>query len=340
MSEWSELLGQTPLPWHQSQWQRLHKQRQASQLAHAYLLKGEEGLGKLLFAYRFAQFLLCLSPDKEMPCGQCRNCQAGGQDWHPDVLVVEVPEDKKIINVDQVRELTEFSQLTSLAGGARIVIINDADRMNRSAANALLKTLEEPHRDTYLFLISALPGYLSPTIRSRCQSLQFMVPSLELGARWVQSQLPEGEDPSAVLMAAGGRPLAALELALSGGVEGQREFLIKLAAVVLGAEPPETLAALAQKLGELRAVRYFSQSSTILMKGALRASDEALIPELRPLADPMEKLAARKTGQRRLMTLYQDAVDARRQLLSGSNPNPQLLLENLAWRWSRLLARS
>ncbi len=165
---------------------RLLSASQSGRLPHAWLLSGPAGIGKATLAYRMARFLLAgdrggdlfgggpsdLAVPAEHPV--VRRIAAGG---HPDLLSVERGYDEKRkrrrqeIIVEDVRAVNGFMRMTPAEGGWRIVVIDSADEMNRNAANALLKILEEPPSDALLLLISHAPGRLLPTIRSRCCQL-------------------------------------------------------------------------------------------------------------------------------------------------------------------------
>lgn len=336
--EAQHLLGETPFPWQQQQWRRLLRQQAEGKRAHAYLFSGPAATGKFLFAYRFATYLLCLAPQEDMPCGHCRNCQAGGNAYHPDILVVAPQEGSRDIRIEQVRAIAEFATRTSHAGTVKAVILNHAHRLNVAAANALLKTLEEPRGDTCLLLVSELPGFLSATIRSRCQRLQFPAPGLTLAESWLRRQLTGDCDFTALLAVADCRPLAALALAESDVIADRQAFMQELAQVVAAGGSPLKLVRQGLTLGELATIEYLMASSTILVK-ALLTRDAAAIDSngLGPLWATLQKQPAAVPLARKLMRFYQDALAARRQLLSGANPNGQLILESLLWRWSRLL---
>jgi DNA polymerase-3 subunit delta' len=216
----------------------------AGRLPHALLLGGPRGIGKATLAFRLARFVLAgagegdgagldmfgaptvaapglaVSPDS----GVFRRVAAGG---HADLLTVERafdPRRKRLrteIVVDDIREIGAFLHLTPAEGGWRVVIVDGADAMNRNAANALLKILEEPPRRTLLILVAHSPGELLPTIRSRCR----LLPLAALPDATVQALLaryaPELDDrqTAAIVDLAEGSIGRALELAGSGGVE-------------------------------------------------------------------------------------------------------------------------
>ncbi|MBM4126906.1 MAG: DNA polymerase III subunit delta' [Nitrospira sp.] len=153
-----------------------------ARLAHAYLFHGEAHIGKLLAATRLAQTLNCehtQSIDDQDSCGCCRACLQIAARTHPDFFVIEPDRELAVpqIKIEQVREIEQQIIYRPLMGERKICLIDDADRLTVGAANALLKTLEEPPGHGLFILISSRPQALPITIRSRCQSLRFTPPA-------------------------------------------------------------------------------------------------------------------------------------------------------------------
>ena len=148
-------------------------------LAHAYLFHGDEHIGKKLVAIRFAQAIDCEDGDGTDACGACRSCRQIESRTHPDFLLIEP--DREMANpqikIEQIRELEAQIVYQPLVGRKKIFMIDDADRMTLGAANALLKTLEEPPAHSILLLVSSRPSALPATVRSRCQSIRFAPPA-------------------------------------------------------------------------------------------------------------------------------------------------------------------
>lgn len=140
-------------------------------LASSYLFAGEEGIGKRFAAFNLAKALNCLEPVGADACGRCPSCRKMEAGTHLDFRVVEPDGDQ--IKVEQIREVEEILSLKPYEGGVKTVVVDDAERMNTYAANAFLKTLEEPSPQTLIVLVTSNPDWLPLTIRSRCSRVNF-----------------------------------------------------------------------------------------------------------------------------------------------------------------------
>lgn len=173
-------------PWLIPDWHALSQTAQAGRLGHAWLLLGDPGLGKEQLAERLARLHLCQQPDRGEPCGQCHSCQLFDKGHHPDLGTVTI--DSKTIGVEAIREICARLQNSAQLGRGKVVIIPDAERMTESAANALLKTLEEPAGDSLLLLIASQVSRLLPTILSRCHKHVCQLPTEGETVRWLAEQ--------------------------------------------------------------------------------------------------------------------------------------------------------
>jgi DNA polymerase-3 subunit delta' len=147
----------------------------AGRLPHAWLFVGPEGIGKRTFALRLAQALLCENrpPGEIDPCGVCTGCaQVAGQ-THPDLHLVARPEDRTELPIAVIRDLCAELMLKPMRGAGKVAIVDDADEINDEAANAFLKTLEEPPEGSALILIGTAPELQLDTIVSRCRVVRF-----------------------------------------------------------------------------------------------------------------------------------------------------------------------
>lgn len=314
------------------------QQKKAGQLAHAYLVQGDQGLGKRLFVEKFAIALLCLNKESADACGECSVCKMAVSGSLPDLLFIEPEEGSRVIKIDQIRLLSNFVTKSSHAGSGKVVVLDRAHSLNNAAANALLKTLEEPTGSTFIFLVTDLPGALSATVRSRCQRLQFSIPSTEKSSHWLLEQLKHDSDKAALALTFASKPLLAFTQDSKSGIEGYSAMIQVLSSLVNSTTELRPAVVQASKIGELLSIGYLIEFSTILIKD--------LLTEAEPLSDSaaINALSSRlrKTGiesknlSRKLLNYQQELVKGRHQLMSGSNPNPQLIMESLLWQWTKL----
>ena len=338
-----------PFPWQGAQWALLSRAFAASQLAHAYLLIGSEGLGKSLFADGFAKYVLCKNPvaqsatgalvDAAVACGTCSNCLKCGAGNHPDILTIEPEEGSKNIRIDQIRWLSEFVIRSSHSGGAKVVIIQAAHLLNANAANALLKTLEEPNDNTHVLLVSDHPGRLVATIRSRCQKLAFQVPDADIAASWLHAIIGAG-NVNSILEASDMRPLIALELAQGDSLQARAQFLQSICDVKTGKKSIKQVLSLVAKNEESEVLTHFSAFLSKLTKysltGIIDNKDDPALQSMYALLVPSKEKTLAQTVASSLALFYTEVETARRQLASSTNPNPQLIMESILWQWSKL----
>lgn len=204
-------------PWQQASLERALAAWRVGRLGHAQLVCGAEGMGKSALAGALAARLLCEAPPEAPACGHCRACALHAAGTHPDCRILtfeEVPKSspprlRTELVVEQVRAAGASMQMTAQRGGAQVLIIDPADALNPAAANALLKTLEEPANNRYLLLLSSRPQRLSATIRSRCQRIVLALPTPAAAQDWLCSQGHEAGSASTALALAGGHPALA-----------------------------------------------------------------------------------------------------------------------------------
>lgn len=236
-------------PWLEDNWLQLQQLR--ARLPHAMLFYGPQGIGKTDFVELFAQSLLCedVQPGG-YPCGACASCGWFAQHNHPDYRRVrpevldgedaaedaEGGEEKKTvkaskapskeIKIDQIRALSDFMNVSTHRSGMRVIVLYPAEGLNTAAANALLKTLEEPPPDTIFLLVSNRLDRLLPTILSRCRKFALALPTRQAGLAWLQQQ--QVKDADVWLAEQGGAPLAAFHAAQGDGREIMDELLRSL----------------------------------------------------------------------------------------------------------------
>jgi DNA polymerase-3 subunit delta' len=171
-------------PWTQGERAHLRAAWHAEHLPHALLIQEAPGAGGEWLALWAAQLVLC-TQGPAAPCGECLACRRVAARAHPDLLMVVPEESGRQLRIEQVRELGGELALTSHAGGYKVAILSPADALNRFAANALLKTLEEPQPRTLLVLVVTQPSRLPPTVLSRCQRLKVPAPTRAQALAWL-----------------------------------------------------------------------------------------------------------------------------------------------------------
>lgn len=210
---------ETLAPWQQRLYEQLITSEQAGRLGHGLLFAGPAGIGKRAVALRLARHLLC----RGEPAAAARSAHLIDAGTHPDLQLVSFIPNKSgeklrtEIVIEQIRQLSQQLALTPQYGQALVVVIDPAEAINTAAANALLKTLEEPAPGRYVLLLANEPARLPATIRSRCQTLELRLPPHDEALAWLAAQGHAAEVAAAALQAARGHPgLAAQWLAGEG----------------------------------------------------------------------------------------------------------------------------
>ena len=279
----------------------------AGRLGHAWMFTGPRGIGKATLAYRLARFLFAADADADPPAGLYvapehpvfHRVASGG---HADLMTVERSFDEKRkrlrteIVVDDVRRLGEFFALTAGEGGWRVAIVDCADELNRNAANALLKVLEEPPSRSLLLLVAHVPGRLLPTIRSRCAKLVLGTLEEARVAELVGGHWPELDADARLALArlADGSAGRAFDLAAGGGLDLYRD----LVALLDGLPALDTAAvhAFCERLAPPAAEPAYRTVTLLLERwlvGLVRAAAGAPAPEVLPgEGKAMARLAA------------------------------------------------
>jgi DNA polymerase III subunit delta' len=205
-------------PWLHAHWQQLCERWQSQRFPHALMLAGPAGLGKRDLARALVERILCTKAQGfDFACGQCRTCVFMKAGSHPDYVHValEARDDGKLrseIVVDQIRLLSGRLAAKPQLSGWQVTMIDPADAMNTAAANALLKTLEEPAASTLLLLVADEPARLPATIRSRCQRIDMPLPNRELANQWLRAQGINDTEADVALWLCDDNPGAALTL--------------------------------------------------------------------------------------------------------------------------------
>jgi DNA polymerase-3 subunit delta' len=300
-------------PWQDVQWERLISQMNSKKLPHALSLIGPSFIGKQNFAISFANFILCASPLKKTPCGKCKSCCLSRSGNHPDCIILKPDSKGKNINVESIRDLDTFSSQTSQQGGWKVVIICPAESMNINAANALLKTLEEPKEKTLIMLVCHDSSRLLTTIKSRCQNLIFPVPNRTKVKFWLKKKLPDIQDINELIEHANGRPILAMNLTETDFIEARNEFNDLLDSLALNKTSPVDLAELYKKNDPELMIDWLYYKLVFEIKSK-------------------EKITSLSLSFRYMDKLFQ----SKRLIQSSANPNLQLIWEELFINWKHL----
>ena len=319
-------------PWQAELWQQLAGRKQH---AHAYLLHGPQGIGKRALAERLMALLLCQNPQGLQACGQCKSCMLLAAGSHPDNYVLEPEEADKAIKVDQVRDLVNFVVQTAQLGGRKVVLVEPAESMNINAANALLKSLEEPSGNTVLLLVSHQHSRLLPTIKSRCVQQACPLPGQAQSLQWLAAALPDCDEQERLelLTLAAGSPLAAVSLQAQG-VREQRATVVEGVKKLLKQQvSPSQLAESWNAIPLLLLFDWFCDWSSLVLRYQLTQDEEGLgLSDMRKVVQYL----AQKSGQDKVLSIQDWILAQRQKVLAKANLNRVLLLEALLVSWSAL----
>jgi len=315
---------------HTKQITMLQKAMAQKRVGHSYIFSGLSGIGKKTLALEFAQAQNCENAAlRQDACGQCPSCRKRIHGSHPDIHVLQAQ--TQFIRIDDVRGIQDQMTFRPLEGGKRVFIIDEADKMNEPAANALLKTLEEPSADNILILVTARPFRLPQTILSRCRHLRFNPLAAGDVARFLTEQKRmEPAHASALASLSGGSIGRALEL----DAEDMIAFRAGLSGLLrdAGRRDPMSLIVLASFLGQDK--KHTQQGLSILhtyFRDALVYRETARASMLLNADDlpVVESLAGRLEGDDLLHNIA--VVEKSRQSLD-MNANKSLTLDAMAFK--------
>lgn len=307
-----------PLPWQAQDWLHLSQQLERGQLPHALLLTGAQYTGKGRLALALARLLLCHQPQGGLNCGECHACQLSASGGHGDFQWLQPQEKSRVIKIDQIRSVVEFTNKTASFGKRKVVVLDPADSMNVNAANALLKSLEEPAADTYLLLVCHRLHNLPATIRSRCQILKMALPDAQQCVAWLDKATGDRQQSERLLTLADDRPLLAAQLFRDDGAEA-------VAAIRLGLQGLLT--------GQVSVPEAGALFAALDMNDFLAQVAAELQNLLRHL--PTEHLTS-KQG-RAAFALMDEIMQLQKAVNAGANPNRQMLAEALLAKFQREL---
>jgi DNA polymerase-3 subunit delta' len=196
-------------------------------LPHAILLSGSKGIGKSELSKNMAHIALCESISVDGICGICNACQLLKVNNHPDLIVVSA--EKSVIKVEQIRQLTKNVTLSTTRNQHKVIIIQNAELMNKAAANALLKTLEEPPANVVIILTTSEMGRLLATIKSRCIKINIPTPSFDVSIHWLSNHTEYSrEELTLALTLTNGCPFIAKDILQENTLQSVKEMLSEL----------------------------------------------------------------------------------------------------------------
>ena len=283
--------------------ENLFSRGEGQALSHAYIISGPRGSGRHTLAGLLAEAMVCTARSGEQPCGRCSQCRKAKEGIHPDIMLVTGEKPGKPISVDQIRAVRADAYIRPNEGARKIYIAEEADRMQPSAQNAMLKLLEEGPEYAAFLLLAENPSGLLPTVRSRCEILRMTPLSVrecarELGVRFPRKSGEELEKAARACQGFLGRAVEALDESGASRAELEKEAA-GLADALENAEEAELFEAL-----------------TALDRG----SRDELITLLEVLSEDLAERLARASDRGRLYRaagLVQEMLEAARSNVSG-----------------------
>lgn len=316
------------LPWHYPQWKQLVEADDSQRLGHALLLRGREGFGVPQFVERFAAALICqASRSDARPCGICRGCGLSAAESHPDLMVLKPDEGKTTISIDRVRGLIDALGLAPKLAGPQVAILSPAESLTREAANSLLKTLEEPPGNVVFLLISYSSTKIPPTIRSRCQRVDFPTPCRHQALQWLAKQMPGGVDADLLLDIAGGAPFHALALIEEEQRLLRGKVLESFVDTVGGRADPLEVAKFWRTVGSKKVLQWLASFVADCIRLSHVQSSAGLVN--RDFASVLTNLV-QEVEPRRMYELWDRCIQVNKDQSASTGVNDQLLLEGVA----------
>ncbi|OCG77204.1 DNA polymerase III subunit delta' [Gilliamella sp. Occ4-3] len=313
-------------PWLSLPYQQLASGIMHKRAHHALLINYVQGSGEDEFVSKIASRLLCQSSQQLEPCLNCHSCQLFLSHHHPDYYVITNEQSKQSIGIDQIRKISNKVYEKSQQGGNKVIWIKNAALMTEAAANALLKTLEEPPENTYFILSDEHNSKLLPTIHSRCFSYFLPIPKLEQSIEWLKSQrnqqYSDNELASALLLSENA-PLKAVALLVPEKWQQRKAFCDHLLEVV----PQNNYWQLAKTFDHeefIERVIWFCA----LLSDALKAKQKVGRFIVNRDQVPLVRLLATKSNEK-ISELYNLWLQARNQSLTVTGLNKELIVYNV-----------
>lgn len=319
------------LPWQQQNWQQLNHYLQQNRIPQALLISGVRGIGKSNLARQFAYALLCPNRNSDgINCGSCSYCALIKAGNHPDFIEITVEDDKKVITINQIRSLIIDSYLKPQFENYRVIVIQPADAMNISAANAFLKSLEEPQERTVFILLTDKPYKLTATIRSRCQKIVASPPDVQSLDTWLYAN-NLAIDAASHINLVKSSILTLKHLEDSNVLKQRLECFNDWVALAVEQANPAVVAAKWAAYPEIELLDWMLSWVVDIIKGEYKVKTE--ITYNQDFIMSLQKIS-QQTRQAGLYKLYDQVLRCRQQL--STQLNFQMMLEDILICWQEL----
>lgn len=320
-------------PWLRPPFEQLVAGYRAGRGHHALLIQTLPGMGEDALVYALTRYLMCHRPEGIKSCGKCHSCQLMQAGTHPDYYLLQPEKGKSTLGIDAVRSVTEKLYEHARLGGAKVVWIGDAEQLTEAAANALLKTLEEPPQDTWFFLVTRDVARLLPTLRSRCRHYHLTPPAEAYGLEWLRREVTVSQEAAlTALRLTGGAPAAALTLLDEPQVGARRQLIAALSEVLahndwLTLLPVLNHDSVAERLHWLSSLLL---DALKLQQGITLLTNADALSLIQQLANAISAI--------HLQAIVRDVCECRERLLSTSGLNRELMLSDSLLRWEHWLS--
>jgi DNA polymerase III, delta prime subunit (EC 2.7.7.7) len=319
-------------PWLRPAFEQLVTSYQSGRGHHALLIQALPGMGADALVYALTRFQMCHTPDGQKSCGKCHSCQLMQAGTHPDYYHLVPEKGKSTLGIDAVRDITEKLYERSRLGGAKVVWISDAALLTEAAANALLKTLEEPPENTWFFLQCEEPARLLATLRSRCRHFHLAPPAENYGLAWLGREVTMSQEQMlTALRLTAGAPAAALELLQESNFASRQQLCSALESALQSGDWLSLLPALNH---ESVADRLY-WLTTLLLDAVKR--QQGITQLTNADAWTLVQYIANTLSTARLQAIISDACECREQLHSVTGLNRELMLNDRLLRWEHWL---
>jgi DNA polymerase III, delta'' subunit len=319
-------------PWLRPAFEQLVASYQAGRGHHALLVQARAGMGDDSLIYALTRYLMCQQPDGHKSCGKCHSCQLMQAGTHPDYYPLQPEKGKSTLGIDAVRSVSEKLYEHARLGGAKVVWIPDATLLTEAAANALLKTLEEPPKNTWFFLACQEPARLLATMRSRCRLYHLAPPSEQYALAWLEREVTMSHnDLLTALRLCANAPAAALALLQDDGWASRGKLCQALSATLSNGDwlallPLLNHETVTQRLHWLASLLLDALKQQQGINAIANVDNAMLVQQI-----------ARSVSPAQLQAVVADICACREQLLSVTGLNRELILTERLLRWEHYL---